>query len=151
MNDGRAAGRSLPLLAACRLLVALYGWQAWRRGTPTLFSDEIEFTQLSRSIAETGKAALREASPYRTRRSTPTWPLPPGGWKRRRRLHGRRALGVLVMTAALFPAYWLARLVVSRPYALFAAVATAAVPALSYSPILVEEPLAYPAATLGLS
>ena len=43
--------------------MALYAWQAWRRETPTLFSDEIEFTQLSRSIAETGKAALRGGEP----------------------------------------------------------------------------------------
>ena len=54
------------------------------------------------------------------------------------------------MTAAIFPAYALARLVVSRPYALFAAVGAAAAPALSYSPFLVEEPLAYPVSTLAL-
>ena len=53
------------------------------------------------------------------------------------------------MTAAIFPAYFLARLVVSRPYAIFAAVGAAAAPALSYSPFLVDEPLAYPAATLA--
>ena len=53
------------------------------------------------------------------------------------------------MTAAIFPAYFLARLVVSRPYAIFAAVGAVAAPALSYSPFLVDEPLAYPAATLA--
>jgi hypothetical protein len=53
------------------------------------------------------------------------------------------------MTVVIFPAYALARLVVTRPYALFAAVATAAAPALSYSPFLVDEPLAYPVATLA--
>ena len=141
----------LPLLAAYLLLVALYVWQAWRRETPTLFSDEIEFTQLSRSIAETGKAALRGGEPARTRRSTPTWPLRPGGWTASARATWRvKTIGVLVMTAAIFPAYWLARLVVTWPYALFAAVATAAAPALSYSPFLVEEPMAYPAAALAL-
>ena len=55
------------------------------------------------------------------------------------------------MTAAIFPAYALARLVVSRPWALFAAVGAVVAPALSYSPFLVEEPLAYPVSTLALS
>ena len=41
-----------PLLVAYAVLGGLYAWQAWRRETPTLFSDEVEFTQVSRSIAE---------------------------------------------------------------------------------------------------
>src|SRR4029453_13702105 len=44
----------------------------------------------------------------------------------------------------------LARLVVSPWYALAAAGSAIAVPALAYSPILVEEPLAYPLATVSL-
>ena len=54
------------------------------------------------------------------------------------------------MAAAIFPAYALARIVVSPPWAYFAAVGAIAAPALSYAPILVEEPWAYPAATLAL-
>ena len=54
------------------------------------------------------------------------------------------------MTATVFPAYGLARLVVPNWYALAAAGAAVAVPALAYSPILVEEPLAYPISTLAL-
>ena len=53
------------------------------------------------------------------------------------------------MTATVFPAYGLARMVVPKWYALAAAGASVAVPALAYSPILVEEPLAYPLSTLG--
>ena len=56
----------------------------------------------------------------------------------------------LVMAAAIFPAYLLARTVVSSQWALFAAIAAIAAPALSYAPMLVEEPFAYPAATLAL-
>jgi hypothetical protein len=141
----------LPLLVAYAGLAALYAWQAWQRQTPTLFSDEIEFTQLSRSIAETGEAALRGGEPAQST-SLYTYVAAPAWW-----LDGVnesygaiKLIGVAVMTAALFPAYALARLVVERPYAVFAAVATAAAPALSYSPFLVEEPLAYPASTLAL-
>ena len=54
------------------------------------------------------------------------------------------------MTATVFPAYALARLVVSRWYALAAAGGATAVPALAYSTIIVEEPLAYPMSTLTL-
>ena len=57
---------------------------------------------------------------------------------------------VLAMTATIFPAYGLARMVVPKWYALVAAGAAVAVPALAYAPILVEEPLAYPLATLAL-
>jgi hypothetical protein len=141
----------LPLLAAYAGLAALYAWQAWQRQTPTLFSDEIEFTQISRSIAETGEAALRGGEPAGSA-SLYAYLAAPAWW-----LDGVsdgygavKLIGVAVMTAALFPAYALARLVVPRPYALFAAVATAAAPALSYSPFLVEEPLAYPVSTLAL-
>jgi hypothetical protein len=54
------------------------------------------------------------------------------------------------MTATIFPAYALARMVVPPWYALAAAAGATAAPALAYSPILVEEPLAYPLATLGM-
>lgn len=138
-----------PLCAAYLALAALYGWQAWQRLTPTLFSDEIEFTQFSRSIADTGHAVSRtagaSASLYEYLAAPAWWLDDPSS------AYGAiKLLGVLLMTAAIFPAYGIARLVVSRPYALFAAVGAAAVPALSYSPFLVEEPLAYPVSTLAL-
>lgn len=146
--------RSLwPLVLAYVVLGALYAWQAWRRDTPTLFSDEIEFTELSRSIADTGHATLRARVghpptnvPLFAYLAAPAWWL--------NDVHTAysviKLLGVALMTATIFPAYFLARLVVSRPYAIFAAVGAVAAPALSYSPFLVDEPLAYPAATLGL-
>ena len=59
-------------------------------------------------------------------------------------------LGVFVMTATVFPAYGLARMVVGKRPALFVALASAAIPALAYSAMIVEEPLAYPYATLCL-
>ena len=48
-----------PLLTAYVLLCLLYAWQAWRRETPTIFTDEVELTQISRAIAETGQPARR--------------------------------------------------------------------------------------------
>ena len=52
------------------------------------------------------------------------------------------------MTAVVFPTYFLARTIVGKPAALFAATATAAVPALAYSQVISEEALAYPYAAL---
>ena len=49
----------VPLLAAYFALSVLYAWQAWRRETPTIFTDELEITQISRAIADTGHPARR--------------------------------------------------------------------------------------------
>ena len=43
----------VPLLVVFLVLTALYVWQASRREVPSIFTDELELTQLSRSIAET--------------------------------------------------------------------------------------------------
>jgi hypothetical protein len=142
--------RLIPLVGAYLLLATLYAWQAWRRETPTIFTDELETTQISRAIAETGHA-MRRGDPYGFTSLVP-WLTAPFWW-----LHPVatayetiKTVQAFVMAASIFPAYLLARMVVSRGWALFAAVATIAAPALSYAPILVEEPWAYPAATLAL-
>jgi hypothetical protein len=139
-----------PLVGAYLLLATLYAWQAWRRETPTIFSDELETTQISRAIAETGHAA-RRGEPYGFTSLVP-WLTAPFWW-----LHpvatayeAIKSVQAFVMAAAIFPAFLLARRVVSPGWAYFAAVAAIAGPALSYSPILVEEPWAYPAAALAL-
>jgi 4-amino-4-deoxy-L-arabinose transferase-like glycosyltransferase len=61
-----------------------------------------------------------------------------------------KLIGVLGMTLAFFPAYGLARIVVSRPAAILAALGATMIPAYAYTSILVEEPLAYPWAALSL-
>ena len=48
------------------------------------------------------------------------------------------------MTSVIFPTYFLARMLVGRGAALFAAAGAAAIPSLAYSSWIVEEPLAYP-------
>jgi multisubunit Na+/H+ antiporter MnhB subunit len=139
-----------PLVGAYLLLATLYAWQAWRRETPTIFSDELETTQISRAIAETGHAA-RRGEPYGFTSLVP-WLTAPFWW-----LHpvatayeAIKTVQAFVMAAAIFPAYLLARRLLSPGWAYFAAVAAIAGPALSYAPILVEEPWAYPAATVAL-
>ena len=146
----RAGGVAFALALAYLVVATLYAWQASRRLSPTIFSDEIELTQLSRSIAETGSAARRGES-Y----GIPTlyaYVLAPAWWidDTTSAWEAVKLIGALVMSATLFPAYALARYVVERPWAVAAAVASVAAPPLAYAPYLMQEPLAYPVSTLGL-
>ncbi len=140
----------IPLVGAYLLLATFYAWQAWRRETPTIFTDELETTQISRAIADTGHA-MRRGEPYGFTSlvpylTAPFWWIHPVASA----YETIKTVQAFVMTSAIFPAYLLARRVVTPGWALFAAVAAIAAPALSYSPILVEEPWAYPVATLAL-
>ena len=80
-HDRTLADRFLaafPLLAVFFWLCVVYAWEAWRHGSPWLFGDELELTQLSRAIAATGHAA-RRGQPHSfdslyTFSSTPTTP-----------------------------------------------------------------------------
>ena len=124
--------------------------QAWAHKTPWLFGDELELTQLSRAIADTGHAA-RRGEPYSfttlwTYVLAPAWLID--------NLHAAYAtvkyLTVIVMAATVFPAYGIARLLVGRRPALFVAAASGAIPAVAYSSMIVEEPFAYFWSTLTL-
>ena len=141
---------TVPLLSIFLWLSIVYMIQAWAHRTPWLFGDELELTQLSRAIADTGHAA-RRGEPYSfttlwTYVLAPAWLID--------NLHVAYAtvkyLTVIVMTATVFPAYGLARLLVSRKPALFVAAASGAIPAVAYSSMIVEEPFAYFWSTLTL-
>lgn len=142
---------AVPLLVLYFALAALYAWQASRRPVPAIFTDELELTQLARAIADTGEPA-RRGIPYPDIPSLVAYVLAPVWWLGSVSASWATAklILVLAMTATIFPAYGLARMVVPNWYALAAAGATVAVPALAYAPILVEEPLAYPISTTAL-
>jgi hypothetical protein len=139
---------AVPLASVYVWLSAIYVFEAWRRVTPWLFGDELEFTQLSRSIAATGHPAERghphSADSVYTYLIAPIW-----------RIHDVAAayattkyVDVLIMAAVVFPTYLLARTIVGKTASLFAAAGAGSVPALAYSSYLVEEPIAYPYAAL---
>src|SRR4029077_15063869 len=120
----------------------------WKHVTPWLFTDELETTQISRSIAATGHAA-RRGEPYSLHSLYPLILAPV--WL----IHnvataysGIKYLDVFAMTSVIFPTYFLARLVVRRGWALFAATGAAVIPSLAYSSWIVEETWAYPYAAL---
>src|SRR6187401_751400 len=106
---------------------------------------------LARAIAHTGEPA-RRGVPYDSFATLVASLLAPVWWlgSAAQSYATAKLVLVLAMTATVFPAYGLARMVVPKWYALAAAAAAVAVPALAYAPFLVEEPLAYPVATLAL-
>ena len=135
---------AVPLASIYLWLCMVYVFEAWRHVTPWLFTDELETTQISRSIAATGHAA-RRGEPYHLHSLYPVLLAPV--WL----IHnvataysGVKYLDVFVMTSVIFPTYFLARLVVRRGWALFAAAGAAAIPSLAYSSWIVEETWAYP-------
>lgn len=141
---------AVPLASIYIWLSAVYMFEAWRRVTPWLFGDELEFTQLSRAIAMTGHAAERghphsadSIYPYLT---APMWLIHDVSAA----YSAVKYVDVLIMAAVVFPTYFLARMVVGKSASLFAAAGAGAIPALAYSSYLVEEPIAYPYAALCL-
>lgn len=139
---------AIPVLSAFIWLALLYAWESWSHRTPWLFGDELQLAQISRSIADTGHAARRGA-PHGFQ-TLYAYLIAPAWWfdDAHRAYSTVKYVGALTMTAVIFPTYLLARMLVSKPAALFAATAAAATPALVYSPMLMTEPLAYPYAAL---
>ena len=153
----RAVGASIrgnpvviALVAAFSALAVLYVWQAFERVSPTVFSDELATTQIARAIAETGQPARREISYHFT--SLVPWITAPFWWvdSVSSAFDAIKAFQALVMTAAVFPAYGIARFVVSPPWAWAAAMLSVMTPALAYAPVLKEEALGYTAAAAAL-
>jgi hypothetical protein len=142
--------RAIPLASAFLWLVILYGWQTRGHVTPWLFTDELKLAEISRSISDTGHASLRHhPTSFDTLYAyllAPFWKIGDVATA----YATIKYVGVVVMTSAIFPTYFLARTILSKPWALFAAVGAVAAPALAYAPFLVEEPAAYPWAALCL-
>src|SRR5438270_7145672 len=123
---------AVPLLSVFLWLSIVYAVEAWAHGTPWLFGDELELTQLSRSIAATGHAA-RRGEPH-SFDSLYTYFIAPA-WRIGNVHHAYDAvkyLNAVAMTATAFPAYKIARFLVGRRAALFAGAASVTIPALAY-------------------
>jgi hypothetical protein len=139
-----------PLFAGFAALAVLYVWQAFERVSPTVFSDELSTTQIARAIAETGQPA-RRGSAYEFTSLVP-WLTAPFWWidSVSSAFDAIKAFQALVMTAAVFPAYGIARLVVSRPWAWAAGMLSVMTPALAYAPVLKDEAFGYTAAATAV-
>jgi hypothetical protein len=139
---------ALPLFAAVVWIGLVELLETTWKSSPSLFSDEVEWTQLSRGIAETGRAAARgEPAPFK---SLYSFLLAPAWW-----LHDTaqaydlaKYLTMTAMALTAVPAYFLARRIVSKPAAVAVAAATISIPSMAYGLYLIPEGAAYPWATL---
>jgi hypothetical protein len=153
---GGAAGRQLvdrllaavPLLTIVAWLALVYAVEAIRQETPTIFSDELQWTQLSRAISEHGTASIRGESTHfeslYVYLIAPLWRIGDTATA----YSAVKYLNILVMTAAAVPAYLLSRRLVSKPAALAVAAASIAIPPMVYALYVLTESLAYPWAVL---
>lgn len=139
----------LPLLLVLLALLSLLFWEAAIRKTPTIFGDELEWTQISRSIAATGHAA-RRGEPI-SFKSLYAFLIAPLWW-----IHSTGAayaaikyVNTVVMALAAIPTYLIARTMVARSDALVAALAALCTSALYYAGFILPEVLAYPTFVLG--
>ena len=117
---------AVPVTFSFLVVASLYVWQASKHPTPWLFSDEIEYAQISRAIAETGKPARRGVEYWGA--GLFPWLIAPFWWidNLQTAYSAVKTFNSLVMTAAMFPTYLLARMLMARPYALLAAVGAVA-------------------------
>jgi len=128
---------------AVALVLTFYLVEASLRRSPWLFTDELEWTQLSRAIATTGHAA-RRGQPH-SFESLYSFLIAPAWW-----IHSTAAaytavkvINTVVMCLTAVPAYLLARMLVSRSWAVAVALLSIAIPAMGYATSIVPEALAY--------
>jgi hypothetical protein len=120
----------------------------WLRVTPTFFSDEYVYSELGRSIAETGRPLIRGAAAHFPALLQPILTAP--AWlvddvETSFRLI--QLLGSLAMSLAAVPVFLLARrLGLGQGVALGVAALAVAVPDMLYASWIVAEPFAYPLA-----
>ena len=148
-----ARSRRWPLtLGALFCLATLYHWlQSRGHVTPAVFTDELMYSELARSVADGDGLMVRGREfPFPAVISVllqaPAWLL--GGPA----AYGfAKALNAVLMCLAVFPAWALARLVIRPAYAFGVAVATVAGGAMLYHSYLTSEAAAYPVYLLAVA
>ena len=139
---------AVPLLTIVAWLALVYAVEAVGQETPTIFSDELQWTQFSRAIAEHGVASIRGESTYfeslYVYLIAPLWRLGDTAAA----YNAVKYVNIVVMTSAAVPAYLLSRRLVSKPAALAVAAASIAIPPMVYALYVLTEALAYPWAVL---
>ena len=126
--------------AVLRLLVGLGVPSTW------VLPDELVYSDLARSIADGGRPAVRDVPVFGWGEVypaiiSPVWALVEDRYVA---YHATLAVNALVMSLAAIPAYFLARLFVSRRSSLLVATLTVVVPSLSYTGAVLTENAFYP-------
>jgi hypothetical protein len=135
---------AVPVAVAALAILSLLFWEAAVRKTPTIFTDELKWTGLSRAIWETGRPALRgKPQPFGSLYSfliAPVWAFHDTGTA----YSAAKYLNTVVMASAAIPVYLIARRLVSTRASVIAALGSMCTSALFYAPLLLPEVPAYP-------
>ena len=135
---------TIPAIGLALAIFTLYGVEAWSRKTPWVFTDELEWTQISRAIEATGHAARRgEPIYFKTIYAVLIAPF----WS----IHSTEAaytaikyFNAFLMPLAALPTYKLSRLLLPKGTSLAIAVLAVSIPSMSYVTSMVPEVVAYP-------
>jgi hypothetical protein len=141
----RALARRLALTLLFAVAVTYHAWQSLGHATPTVFNDELLYGKLSQAIAEGHFFSIRGEHFYFPAILAPLVQSP--AWLLSSTMDAYTAaklINAALMSAAVFPAYWLAVRLVRPSFALLTAAAAVATPALFYHGYLMSEALAYP-------
>ena len=149
---GRPYVWPLALAVVC-VVGAVYHWlQSRGHVTPAIFTDELLFSELARSLAAGDGFVVRDQPLFfpafvPALLQAPAWlagstPLAYAIAK---------ALNTVLMCSAALPAYWLARQLVRPAYALIVAAATIAGGGMLYHGYLTSESVAYPVFVLAVA
>lgn len=135
---------AIPVAVVALIVLGLYAWEASSRKTPTIFSDELEWSQLSRAIASTGHAAaLGEPRPFK---SLYAYLIAPAWWSS----SVGTGYAIIKYADAVFmcltavPVYLTARMLVPKRIAIAAGFASILTSAMFYATFILPEALAYP-------
>jgi hypothetical protein len=141
----RVVARRLALPVLFVVATAYHFLQSRGHATPTVFNDELLYAKLSQSIAAGHGLTIRGAhvffpAPLASLVQAPAWLL----HSMTDAYVAAKLLNAAVMSAAVFPSYWLARRIVRPSFALLTAAAAVATPAMVYHGYMMSEALAYP-------
>jgi hypothetical protein len=135
---------AIPVAAIALVVVVFYAVEAWSRKTPWLFTDELEWSQISRSIEATGHGARRGQPIYFKSLYAvviaPFWAIKSTATA----YAAIKYMNAILMPLAAVPTYFLARMLVTKRAALAVALLAVCIPAMSYASFLEPEVLAYP-------
>ena len=141
----RALSPRIALPALFLLAATAHALASLAHVTPAIFTDELLHSKLAQSFAAGDPFSIRGErflfpAPLPALLQAPAWLFGsvPFGYE------VAKVLNALVMSSAVFPAYWLARRFTRPSWALVAAALAVAAPAMLYHAYLLSEALAYP-------
>jgi hypothetical protein len=153
LEASTASSRRWPLaLAALFCVATLYHWlQSRGHVTPAVFTDELMFSELARSVAD-GEGLTVRGRDFPFPAVVPVLLQAPAWLAGGATAYGlAKALNAVLMCLAVFPAWTLARRILRPRHAFAVAVATVAGGAMLYHSYLTSEAVAYPVYLLAVA